>query len=278
MLFTKPSRAQRFFYLLPFLLVMSRLPRRFVFSLLTHGSSCTCPQQLFVWLQKRFFLIQHGWAVKSGAVATLSTRSGQLAQLLTPTSTKTHTHTELHTHTLSTRREAKKAAQQEWWWGGETHILALSPSLCVFLSLFLAHILHLYLSSDAVASHTLHKWKQSSNKLQYEDLSINRDQYQLISGCLSFCVWMCLSQFKGQEIISSLKKKMEKNRNQILVQRRIKWLFLLLLINVSFVRWPKNKNKGLSWTSGLVSATTVLINIIDAFFALLYCSLSLSAC
>lgn len=141
MLFTKPSRAQRFFYLLPFLLVMSRLPRRFVFSLLTHGSSCTCPQQLFVWLQKRFFLIQHGWAVKSGAVATLSTRSGQLAQLLTPTSTKTHTHTELHTHTLSTRREAKKAAQQEWWWGGErrTFSLFLRPCVCFCLSFLLTY-------------------------------------------------------------------------------------------------------------------------------------------
>lgn len=140
MLFTKPSRAQRFFYLLPFLLVMSRLPRRFVFSLLTHGSSCTCPQQLFVWLQKRFFLIQHGWAVKSGAVATLSTRSGQLAQLLTPTSTKTHTHTELHTHTLSTRREAKKAAQQEWWWGGrDAHSRSFSVPVCVFVSLSCSH-------------------------------------------------------------------------------------------------------------------------------------------
>lgn len=121
-----------------------------------------------------------------------------------------HTRTQSYTHTLCPQEEKPKRQLSRSDGGGETHILALSPSLCVFLSPFLAHILHLYLSLDAVASHTLHKWKQSSNKLQYEDLSINRDQYQLISGCLSFCVWMCLSQFKGQEIISSLKKRWKK--------------------------------------------------------------------
>lgn len=122
-----------------------------------------------------------------------------------------HTRTQSYTHTLCPQEEKpKRQLSRSDGGGGETHILALSPSLCVFLSPFLAHILHLYLSLDAVASHTLHKWKQSSNKLQYEDLSINRDQYQLISGCLSFCVWMCLSQFKGQEIISSLKKRWKK--------------------------------------------------------------------
>lgn len=144
------------------------------------------------------------WPLSARAAANSLSCSHPLPQKHTRTQSYTHTHS------VHKKRSQKGSSAGVMVGGGETHILALSPSLCVFLSPFLAHILHLYLSLDAVASHTLHKWKQSSNKLQYEDLSINRDQYQLISGCLSFCVWMCLSQFKGQEIISSLKKRWKK--------------------------------------------------------------------
>lgn len=131
MLFT--SESQAFFYLLAFLLAMSRLPRGFVFSLLAHCSSCESVRvpNSCVYKSKKgfFFLIQHGWAERSGVAATLSALSDQLAQLLTPT----FTHAEnTHTHTLWEERSQHGSLTSAM----ERRTFAFSFSLsCLFLHL-----------------------------------------------------------------------------------------------------------------------------------------------
>lgn len=190
MLFTNQS--QSFFYLLSFLLAMSRLPRILVFNLLAHCSSCAsvcvcvCVPNSCVYESKKkkgvffFFLIQHGWAEKSGVAATLNMHSDQLAQLLTPTFTHKHTHTQ------SAGSGANKAAWPVRW--RHTHS---RPFVYVCLSPFFSftHTSLLPVRGCCRLPHTPQvRAEQQQATEAWVLIAINTSSLQFVFVCACFCV------------------------------------------------------------------------------------------